>query len=161
MKGGGDGSEQNSEFAEPSPGPSGSSETPQPSVDVDEMVDPDDKQHWPSITDLNTRLRRVITSYQRNYRKEEQKLAAQKAAASNKVRSRLCLLFFFNSKIFFFCSIYYISPIFIGVSFFFETEWKINFTNLFLTNFFLFLWKISLQYCCVLYCNVSLYLLFV
>lgn len=79
--GGGDGSsEQNSEFAEPSPGPSGSSET-QPSVDVDELLqESDDKQHWPSITDLNTRLRRVITSYQRNYRKEEQKLAAQKAA---------------------------------------------------------------------------------
>lgn len=28
---------------------------------------------WPSMQDLNTRLRRVITSYQRNYKKEELK----------------------------------------------------------------------------------------
>lgn len=28
---------------------------------------------WPSMQDLNTRLRRVITSYQRNYKKEEMK----------------------------------------------------------------------------------------
>lgn len=33
---------------------------------------------WPSIGDLNNRLRRVITSYQRNFKKEELKLA-QKA----------------------------------------------------------------------------------
>lgn len=39
----------------------------------------DDKLQWPTVTDLNTRLRRVITSYQRSYRKEEQKLAAAKA----------------------------------------------------------------------------------
>lgn len=26
---------------------------------------------WPSMQDLNTRLRRLITSYQRNYKKEE------------------------------------------------------------------------------------------
>lgn len=84
-------SEQNSEFAEPSPGPSGSSETLPPG-DVDEVNDLDDKQQWPTITDLNTRLRRVITSYQRNYRREEQKLAAQKA----KVR-HLFLLCFYNT----------------------------------------------------------------
>jgi chromodomain-helicase-DNA-binding protein 7 len=28
---------------------------------------------WPTMQDLNTRLRRVITSYQRNYKKEELK----------------------------------------------------------------------------------------
>ena len=76
------------EFAEPSPGPSGSSET-QPSGDTDDLIEPDDKQQWPTITDLNTRLRRVITSYQRNCRKEEQKLAAAKAA---KVRFLLWLI---------------------------------------------------------------------
>ncbi|KAJ6650068.1 Chromodomain-helicase-DNA-binding protein 7, partial [Pseudolycoriella hygida] len=32
-----------------------------------------DDQIWPSMQDLNTRLRRVITSYQRNYKKEELK----------------------------------------------------------------------------------------
>ncbi|PSN41757.1 hypothetical protein C0J52_08864 [Blattella germanica] len=36
------------------------------------------KAQWPSMVDLNTRLRRVITSYQRNFKKEEMKLA-QKA----------------------------------------------------------------------------------
>lgn len=33
----------------------------------------DDSLVWPSMQDLNTRLRRVITSYQRNYKKEEMK----------------------------------------------------------------------------------------
>lgn len=33
----------------------------------------DDSLVWPSMQDLNTRLRRVITSYQRNYKKEELK----------------------------------------------------------------------------------------
>lgn len=33
----------------------------------------DDAHIWPSMQDLNTRLRRVITSYQRNYKKEELK----------------------------------------------------------------------------------------
>lgn len=32
-----------------------------------------DELIWPSMQDLNTRLRRVITSYQRNYKKEELK----------------------------------------------------------------------------------------
>lgn len=29
---------------------------------------------WPSMQDLNTRLRRLITSYQRNYKREELKM---------------------------------------------------------------------------------------
>jgi hypothetical protein len=33
---------------------------------------------WPTVADLNTRLRRVISSYQRNFKREEMKLA-QKA----------------------------------------------------------------------------------
>lgn len=32
-----------------------------------------EKHQWPAMQDLNTRLRRVITSYQRNYKKEEAK----------------------------------------------------------------------------------------
>lgn len=35
---------------------------------------PVDDNTWPSMQDLNTRLRRVITSYQRNYKKEELKM---------------------------------------------------------------------------------------
>ncbi|XP_057666138.1 chromodomain-helicase-DNA-binding protein 7 isoform X2 [Diorhabda carinulata] len=73
-----DPSEANSEIAEPSPGPSASSET-QPLDSEDRGVEEGDDKNWPTITDLNTRLRRVITSYQRNCRKEEQKLAASKA----------------------------------------------------------------------------------
>lgn len=75
-------SECASEAAEPSPGPSGSSENPMMGEgDEKGMEDFDEKAaagQWPSINDLNTRLRRVITTYQRNYRKEEMKLA-QKA----------------------------------------------------------------------------------
>ncbi|KAG8231203.1 hypothetical protein J437_LFUL010900 [Ladona fulva] len=37
---------------------------------------------WPSVADLNTRLRRVITSYQRNYKKEELKMAQKAKAAA-------------------------------------------------------------------------------
>ncbi|XP_055711038.1 chromodomain-helicase-DNA-binding protein 7 isoform X3 [Phlebotomus papatasi] len=40
----------------------------------------DDPHTWPTMQDLNTRLRRVITSYQRNYKKEEMK-QQQKAKA--------------------------------------------------------------------------------
>lgn len=36
---------------------------------------------WPSMQDLNTRLRRVITSYQRNYKKEELRAAQQQKQA--------------------------------------------------------------------------------
>lgn len=42
---------------------------------------PNDEMIWPSMQDLNTRLRRVITSYQRNYKKEELK-QQQKAKVS-------------------------------------------------------------------------------
>lgn len=34
-------------------------------------VKTDGKYDWPTIGDLNTRLRRVITAYQKNFRKEE------------------------------------------------------------------------------------------
>lgn len=38
----------------------------------------DDGSHashlWPSMQDLNTRLRRLITAYQRNYKREELKM---------------------------------------------------------------------------------------
>lgn len=37
------------------------------------LTDQDPNLIWPSMQDLNTRLRRVITSYQRNYKKEELK----------------------------------------------------------------------------------------
>lgn len=39
------------------------------------------KPQWPSMGDLNQRLRRVINSYQRNFKKEELK-QAQKAKVS-------------------------------------------------------------------------------
>jgi chromodomain-helicase-DNA-binding protein 7 len=39
---------------------------------------------WPTMQDLNTRLRRVITSYQRNYKKEELK-QQQKAKVGFKI----------------------------------------------------------------------------
>jgi hypothetical protein len=41
----------------------------------------EDSHIWPSMQDLNTRLRRVITAYQRNYKKEELK-QQQKAKVS-------------------------------------------------------------------------------
>lgn len=77
-----DNSEVNSEVAEPSPGPSACSENQQ-LEDADLKDETGDDKAWPTITDLNTRLRRVITSYQRNYRKEEQKLQATKAKVSH------------------------------------------------------------------------------
>ncbi|KAG8284248.1 choline dehydrogenase 7, partial [Homalodisca vitripennis] len=57
--------------------------TPNPSVSGEEggqtASDEDpNKPQWPSMQDFNSRLRRVITSYQRNFKKEELKLA-QKA----------------------------------------------------------------------------------
>lgn len=88
-------SECASEAAEPSPGPSGSSENPMLG-EGDEKGDEYDDKQWPSINDLNTRLRRVITTYQRNYRKEEMKLA-QKA----KVRLSVLTLFL-NSLLYFY-----------------------------------------------------------
>lgn len=56
--------------------------TPTPTLGEDSGLTPSEedpnKPQWPSMVDLNTRLRRVITSYQRNFKKEELKLA-QKA----------------------------------------------------------------------------------
>lgn len=54
----------------------------------------DDSLVWPSMQDLNTRLRRVITSYQRNYKKEELK-QQQKAKVNFSAPiffHRICLL---------------------------------------------------------------------
>ncbi len=49
-------------------------------------TDPDcsdaDKVPFPSVTDINTRLRKLITGYQRKVKKEQQKLA-QKAKVSS------------------------------------------------------------------------------
>lgn len=50
----------------------------------------DDSLIWPSMQDLNTRLRRVITAYQRNYKKEE--LKQQQKAKVN-------LSFLFSSRL--------------------------------------------------------------
>lgn len=74
--------------AEPSPGPSATSDTQPMDVDGAEEAVGDDKTPWPTITDLNTRLRRVITSYQRSFRKEEQKMQTTTTTKSNKVHSR-------------------------------------------------------------------------
>lgn len=41
-------------------------------------LDDPKKCPWPSVVEMNTRLRRLVTSYQRNFKKEEMKLA-QKA----------------------------------------------------------------------------------
>lgn len=57
------------------------------------------KAPWPSMGDLNNRLRRVITSYQRNFKKEEMKLA-QKA----KVKLSHLRFFVFVIKTKNFCS---------------------------------------------------------
>ena len=46
-----------------------------------------DKLPWPSASDLNTRLRRVITGYQRNYKKEQIKIQ-QKAKVVMTIISR-------------------------------------------------------------------------
>jgi hypothetical protein len=48
--------------------------------------DVDPNLMWPTMQDLNTRLRRVITSYQRNYKKEELK-QQQKAKVSERLHS--------------------------------------------------------------------------
>lgn len=64
-----------SEPATPTPVPDGEK------VEGEEPIDPSRPQ-WPSMQDLNSRLRKVITSYQRNFKKEELKLA-QKAKVSS------------------------------------------------------------------------------
>jgi len=48
---------------------------PTPTSTTDEFI-------WPSIGDLNNRVRRLISTCQRNFKKEEQKLV-QKAKVSN------------------------------------------------------------------------------
>lgn len=57
-----------------SPAISSKADTPVPeagsSHDGNEPIIEDEK-NWPSVVDLNTRLRRVITSYQRNVKKED------------------------------------------------------------------------------------------
>lgn len=47
---------------------------------------------WPTMQDLNTRLRRVITSYQRNYKKEELK-QQQKAKVSATFGNKKCSVY--------------------------------------------------------------------
>lgn len=51
---------------------------------------PDD-QIWPSMQDLNTRLRRVITSYQRNYKKEELKQQQKAKVCTDKTKHSVTL----------------------------------------------------------------------
>lgn len=46
-----------------------------PAASPASRADDDAPTHlWPSMQDLNTRLRRLITAYQRNYKREELKL---------------------------------------------------------------------------------------
>lgn len=45
--------------------------TPIPTVESSDEIKQEGKLDWPTIGDLNTRLRRVITAYQKNFRKEE------------------------------------------------------------------------------------------
>lgn len=65
----------------------GSSQPPTPtptvqSTDEQTLIEEDpSKPQWPSMGDLNSRLRRVISSYQRSFKKEELKLA-QRAKVS-------------------------------------------------------------------------------
>lgn len=54
-----------------------------------------DGQIWPSMQDLNTRLRRVITSYQRNYKKEELKQQQKAKVCKSQDRDNFVILFFF------------------------------------------------------------------
>lgn len=89
--------------AEPSPGPSAASDSQQMDVDgAEEAAAGDDKTPWPTITDLNTRLRRVITSYQRSFRKEEQKMQtttkATKVSDLNLSVFDINFLFIYNGR---------------------------------------------------------------
>lgn len=56
-----------------SPAISSKADTPIPeaSGSHDDSLLPDDEKTWPSVVDLNTRLRRVISSYQRTVNKKE------------------------------------------------------------------------------------------
>lgn len=52
---------------------------------------------WPSMQDLNTRLRRLITAYQRNYKREELKLQ-QRAKVSYVYNFILCFIYVLCQK---------------------------------------------------------------
>lgn len=93
-------SECASEIAEPSPGPSGSSENPTMGEGDEKNDELEEKHTWPAVNDLNTRLRRVITTYQRNYRKEEMKLAQKAKVGEFKLCYSLSDLNFFSILIF-------------------------------------------------------------
>lgn len=58
-----------------SPAISSKADTPVPeassSHEGNDSLLPDDEKTWPSVVDLNTRLRRVISSYQRSVNKKE------------------------------------------------------------------------------------------
>lgn len=58
-----------------SPAISSKADTPIPeasgSHDGNDSLLPDDEKAWPTVVDLNTRLRRVISSYQRTVNKKE------------------------------------------------------------------------------------------
>ena len=54
---------------------------------------------WPTMQDLNTRLRRVITSYQRNYKKEELK-QQQKAKVGLKTKRITIKTFIISLRVF-------------------------------------------------------------
>lgn len=58
-----------------SPSMSSKADTPIPEAggSHDDGYMDDEKTQWPSVVDLNTRLRRVISSYQRSVKKEETK----------------------------------------------------------------------------------------
>lgn len=72
-----------------SPAISGKADTPIPeacgSHDGIEGINEDDKA-WPSVVDLNTRLRRVISSYQRSVKKDDNKIV-QKTKQGNEGES--------------------------------------------------------------------------
>jgi chromodomain-helicase-DNA-binding protein 7 len=65
-----------------SPAISSKADTPIPeagsSHDGNDSLLPDDEKTWPSVVDLNTRLRRVISSYQRSVSKKEDIKVIQK-----------------------------------------------------------------------------------
>lgn len=64
--------------------------TPVPPMDPDA----ENKMDWPSIGDLNSRLRRVITAYQKNFRKEEIKqLQKARVSLKRKITQRLKTFF--------------------------------------------------------------------
>lgn len=59
-------------IAQPSNATDATTKTVDPNNDGVEIIAEDDKITWPTANDLNTRLRRVITSYQRNIHKKDE-----------------------------------------------------------------------------------------